>query len=587
MSEITAKQHEEELQALLESSGAVLKYSVFADAARAIFDTCKDTIGATAGYVALLSRDGSENEVLFLDAGGLPCTVDPSLPMPIRGLRETSYRTLSAVYENDFHNSSWMDYMPEGHVMLSNAMFAPLVIEGRAVGLIGLANKPGGFTERDARLASMFGEHAAMALLNSRTLEKVENSEERLSSIVETANDAIILIDSKGIVVNWNKAAVDIFGFTAEEMIGCPITPIIPERYHKGHIEGIVRVASGGQSKIIGKTLELFAVRKNGTEFPIEISLAMWKTKEGMFFTGIIRDITARKHAEEELNKHKEFLEAIVRERTASLVALNEQLNRSEETLRELNRNLQIRVEAEVEKNRMKDQIMYEQSRHIEMGELLVNIAHQWRQPLAAIANFAQDTRDAFKYNELTYEYLNNSVELIMNEVMGMSKTIDKFKTFYHDEKEETVVFRASDYIYRALSFIEPYFIGVNAVIEKSMDESIELKGLPNKYSRVVLNILTNTKDIFENRNIKNGKIAIKLFKDPANGKSVLTISDNGGGIDEDIINRIFDPYFTTKHRARGVGLGLYMAKTIIEKNMDGTISVRNIDGGVEFKIKL
>lgn len=117
-----SEQRRKEISALLRGSNAILKYHKFEDAARAIFDSCKELIGATAGYVALLSNDGTENEVLFLDSGGLPCSVDPSLPMPIRGLRGEAYHTGKAVYDNDFPASKWMQYMPEGHVSLESDM---------------------------------------------------------------------------------------------------------------------------------------------------------------------------------------------------------------------------------------------------------------------------------------------------------------------------------------------------------------------------------------------------------------------------------------------------------------------------------
>jgi PAS domain S-box-containing protein len=172
-----AQQRQAEITALLEGSRAVLEYRAFRDAARAIFDSCKNLIGATGGYVALLSEDGTENHVLFLDPGGRPCAVDPALPMPIRGLRGEVYRTGQAAYHNDFAVSNWVELLPAGHVGLVNVLFAPLVLDGKAIGLLGLANKPGGFTENDVRLASAFGDLAAIALRNSRTLESLEQSE--------------------------------------------------------------------------------------------------------------------------------------------------------------------------------------------------------------------------------------------------------------------------------------------------------------------------------------------------------------------------------------------------------------------------
>ncbi|MFP4350459.1 MAG: histidine kinase dimerization/phospho-acceptor domain-containing protein, partial [Desulfococcaceae bacterium] len=145
-------------------------------AARRIFDICADIVGATAGYVALLSEDGQANDVLFLESGGRVCTVDPDLPMPLRGLRNEAYESGGVVYDNDFANSPWMAFMPEGHAPLDNVMFAPLKMQGRTVGVMGLANKPAPFTDRDARLAAGLSEFASFSLHNAAVLTALENA---------------------------------------------------------------------------------------------------------------------------------------------------------------------------------------------------------------------------------------------------------------------------------------------------------------------------------------------------------------------------------------------------------------------------
>ena len=185
-----AERKSREVEQLLEGARSILTYRDFNASAKLIFESAKKITGAQSGYVALLSDDGSENEVLFLDAGGLPCTVDPELPMPIRGLRAEAYHTGQVVYDNDFHNSRWMAFMPEGHVHLRNVMFAPLTIEGKVQGLMGLANKPGDFTEKDAEMAGAFGELAAIALYNSRLLDRLQASEASMKSIIKELKQA-------------------------------------------------------------------------------------------------------------------------------------------------------------------------------------------------------------------------------------------------------------------------------------------------------------------------------------------------------------------------------------------------------------
>ncbi len=164
------EKRENEISELLKATQTVLETHDFQKTAKLIFDSCARTIGAKAGYVALLSDDGQENELLFLEDGGMPCTVNPNLPMPIRGLREESYRTGKVVYDNHFMKSKWVNYMPKGHMSLKNVLFAPLNIEGKTVGIMGLACKPGDFDENDARIAAAFGDYAAIALKNSKVL---------------------------------------------------------------------------------------------------------------------------------------------------------------------------------------------------------------------------------------------------------------------------------------------------------------------------------------------------------------------------------------------------------------------------------
>jgi transcriptional regulator with GAF, ATPase, and Fis domain len=179
--------YESKLSAVIKASRTILNKKTFKESAREIFDFCRKQTGAVSGYVALLSENGDENEVLFLEAGGMPCSVDPLLPMPIRGLREEAYKTHKTVYENNFMNSKWVRFMPKGHVKMRNVLFAPLNIDNKTVGIMGLANKPVDFTDEDAKTASLFGELAAIALVNSRYLdllnEKTASLEKALSEV--------------------------------------------------------------------------------------------------------------------------------------------------------------------------------------------------------------------------------------------------------------------------------------------------------------------------------------------------------------------------------------------------------------------
>ncbi|MGY5870772.1 MAG: GAF domain-containing sensor histidine kinase [Candidatus Thorarchaeota archaeon] len=173
-----------ESQKLLDAAAVVLKSEDFPTAARAVFDIAKELTGASSGYVALLSEDGSENEVLFLDAGGFPCTVDANLPMPIRGLREVAYRQNKPAYNNTFMSSEWVGFMPQGHVVMDNVLFGPLVISGRAEGIIGLANKPSDFTEDDVRLVMALANLVAIGLNRTKIEAELRESQVKLSESI-------------------------------------------------------------------------------------------------------------------------------------------------------------------------------------------------------------------------------------------------------------------------------------------------------------------------------------------------------------------------------------------------------------------
>jgi len=179
---------------LLNASYSILETNNFQVTSRNIFDACSKVIGAKAGYVALLSEDGMENELLFLEDGGINCTVDHNLPMPIRGLRAEAYKSGKVVYDNNFMKSDWIKYMPEGHMDLPNVLFAPLRIKGKTLGIMGFSNKDGDFTSSDAMIAGVFGDYASIALQNSRFVESIEQHAKDLADLNATKDKFFSII---------------------------------------------------------------------------------------------------------------------------------------------------------------------------------------------------------------------------------------------------------------------------------------------------------------------------------------------------------------------------------------------------------
>ncbi len=310
-----------EIAALLTASRAVLENREFPAAARVIFDSCANLIGATA-YISLLSDDSSNNVVVIMESGGIECMVDPKLPITVRGLYGEVQLSGKTIFHNGFSASEWAETLPKGHIKLDNVLFAPLLIKNKVAGLFGLANKPGGFDEHDVHTASAFCEIAAVALHNSRSLELLESSEERFRSVAQSATDAIISINENGDISFWNKAAERIFGYETEDVIGNPLDSIMPQRYREEHQRRIRRAVETGETRVIGKVVNVVGLKKDGSEFPLGLSLSTWKTREGVFFTGIVRDDTERKQSEEAIRGLNEDLE----QRATQLETANREL---------------------------------------------------------------------------------------------------------------------------------------------------------------------------------------------------------------------------------------------------------------------
>ncbi len=295
------RRREKIIAALYDSSLAVLNHHNFNDTARVIYEKCRDLLGATAGYVSL-RNNSNQDEVVYFDAGNLPCTVDPSHPIPIRGLREAACKNQKVIYHNNFKSSKWANLLPPGHVALENVMLAPLVANGKTMGLLAFGNKPGGFTEDDAQIATTFSNDIAMVLHNSRLLEQLRHNEMHFRSIAQSAKDAIITIDSNVNIVFWNKAAENIFGFSEREAIGAHISIILPAHAREKYT-GVLEKLLAGKERIRDIPFDFTGITNNGCEVPLEVSISRWQSGEQVYLSGIMRDISRHKRYERELSR--------------------------------------------------------------------------------------------------------------------------------------------------------------------------------------------------------------------------------------------------------------------------------------------
>ncbi|WP_069637783.1 PAS domain-containing sensor histidine kinase [Campylobacter pinnipediorum] len=265
---------------------------------------------------------------------------------------------------------------------------------------------------------------------------------------------------------------------------------------------------------------------------------------------------------EQELKKLNESLETIVQEKTMELRVLNE--------------NLQDIIKSEVAKNEEQTKIILTQSRLASMGEMIANIAHQWRQPLNELSiTLFKMSKDKNKFNE--------SYEKCKNIIKNMSNTIEDFRNFFSTSKAPEA-FLISDALHDSIVMLQGTFEKKQINVSINTEFDTEIFGYKSKLTQVIINILNNAKDACIERDIKNKQIKITISQEQ--DLAVISICDNAGGIKGDIIDKIFEPYFTTKHSSQGTGIGLYMSKLIIDK-LKGVIIIKNKDNGACFSIKI
>jgi signal transduction histidine kinase len=249
---------------------------------------------------------------------------------------------------------------------------------------------------------------------------------------------------------------------------------------------------------------------------------------------------------------------------------------------------LEVRVVQEVKKNEDQRKKMLHQSRNAQMGELMNMIAHQWRQPLSVIVATVTALNLKRQLNKLTENILDQQLAVITKNAHYLSNTIDEFRNFYKEfqVRKETTTFQIVSDIMGIIGATLDFAI-IDVQIENNSNNTINT--YPNKLMQVVQSILSNAKDAFDekdNNDFEDKKlIKIKLYS--KGNKEYIEISDNAGGIPSNIIDKVFDPYFSTKEEKNGTGLGLYMSKTIIEEHCEGSISVENTKDGAKFTIIL
>ncbi|MFW5777572.1 MAG: PAS domain-containing sensor histidine kinase [Bacteroidota bacterium] len=426
-------------------------------------------------------------------------------------------------------------------------------------------------------------------LLESKTGQQQFN---RFQSAVMQSANTIVITDLDGNILFANPKFEETTGYKIKEAIGK--NPRIlksgdqSDEYYKNLWETIKdgKVWKG----------DFKNKKKDGSFYWESATITPIKNKNGevVEYLAIKEEITERKLMEEKLesafqkmelaNFEQKMLNKDLEAEVERRKTVESQLNLQKNLLEELNENLENQVQIEVKRNREKDELMLLQSRQAAMGEMIGNIAHQWRQPLNTIGLIVYDLADAFRFGEISDEYFQKSEEKIRTVLTHMSNTIDDFRNFFKPNKEKQF-FELGEMINTYVSFVDATLKkeGINLITD--LEDDMVLYGYANEFVQVILNIVNNAKDaVLEN---KTPKPTIRISAKTHGENALITITDNGGGIPGEVLHKVFDPYFTTKEEGKGTGVGLYMSKTIIEKNMGGVLNAENVRTGAKFTITL
>ncbi|HSF33482.1 MAG TPA: GAF domain-containing protein, partial [Candidatus Tectomicrobia bacterium] len=365
-----------------------------------------------------------------------------------------------------------------------------------------------------------------------RAEEALRASEVRFRSVVQSANDAIIIADSQGRIMSWNQGAQAIFGYMEAEVLGKSLTLLMPARYREAHQRGMERLRTGGRSHLAGRTVEFHGLRKDGTEFPVELSTAVWQTGGSTFCSGMIRDITERQQATEQLHRQQEAL--------------------------------------------------YQREKLAAMGSLLASVAHELNNPLSVVMVEADLLSQELKSAELV-----DRIKAISQSAERCVHIVRNFLALARQNPPQRTSVTLNTVVEEALALLMYTLRVDDIVVEQQL--AAELPPLwadPHQLYQVVVNLLTNAHQALRDSTPPR-RLTLTTQYDAGRQVVSLEVADTGPGIPPDLRERIFEPFFTTKPAGVGTGLGLPFCKGIIEGH-GGSIHVMSEDNhGSRFRIEL
>jgi len=397
--------------------------------------------------------------------------------------------------------------------------------------------------EINAKGISLEGKMHVYASARDITEKKVQDGllreqKDEFETIFKTSKDGVAILDLDTNFLDFNDAYLEMTGFGREELLGKSCIGLSAPWDIAHAREALLMVMEQGYLQNFEKT----CITKNGKLIVVNMSISLMPDKKRILISS--QDVTERKHYEA---------------------------------------SLESRVAEEIEKRLEKEKLLVYQSKMAMMGEMIGAIAHQWRQPLNALGIAVQDVLSAYEFDELDESYIRDFEVKNMSIIYKMSQTIDDFRNFFRPDKQKKS-FSLEQAVCGALGIMLAQL--KSSFIDVEFDDSREhiIYGYQNEFEQAVLIMISNAKDALLESKTKTPKIKIAVG-DMDDGAVFVSIEDNGGGVPKEIMDRVFEPYFTTKEQGKGTGIGLYMAKEIIERQMGGEISVQNSDNGAKFTV--
>ncbi len=389
---------------------------------------------------------------------------------------------------------------------------------------------------------------------------------------VESSN-IVSRTDINGIITFANDEFCKISGYSREELIGKNHNivrhPDVPAENFRRLWETILA------KKTYKATVKNRA--KDGSTFYVNTTVVPILDEAGAIkeFVAIRYDVTREVELRMKLEQKERELELLNR-------SLEERVRKQTRQLQELNRSLEERVRQEIAKNEEKQRMLLWQSRFASLGQMMANIAHQWRQPLTEL------NLSLFSLKEACVQNDREEIDLLYRQsrriIRSMSQTLDSFMDFFNPNRS-SITFPVEESLEDALALIRKALEKAAIEVRIEGETDLPISGIPNELTQVFVNLFQNARDAFENETEGIRWLRIHVSRDEEN--AVIVVEDSAGGIPAEALERIFEPYFTTKHSSQGTGLGLFMSRMIIQKSFRGSLEAVNSLKGALFVIKI